>query len=98
MAVTEEKRQEMVELTRRMLDSEKDLQRGTMMKKIGVEAGLLDKEVPIPAEEEARARENAQVSAAPEPVPEQENSVPPQSAEEYIPGGDKGPSLVGSDK
>ena len=98
MAVTEENRQEMVELTRRMLDSEKDLQRGTMMKKIGVEAGLLDKEVPIPAEEEARVRENAQVSAAPEPVPEQENSVPPQSAEEYIPGGDKGPSLVGSDK
>ena len=98
MAVTEENRQEMVELTRRMLDSEKDLQRGTMMKKIGVEAGLLDKEVPIPAEEEARVRENAQVSAAPEPVPEQENSVPPQSAEEYIPGGDKGPSLVGSGK
>lgn len=97
LAVTEENREEMTILTRQMLASETDLQRGTMMKKIGVEAGLLTKEEPVPAE---KLSESGAAAQAP-PSPEQAQNTSGRdtgTAEEYIPGGDKSPSLVGSDK
>ncbi len=93
MAATEGNREKMLALTRRMLASEQDLHRGTMMKKIGVEAGLLEKEEPVPAEKEPE--EEAALQGV---LPQEQGETPSQQAEEYIPGSNGSPSPSGKDQ